>query len=395
MKVILHLGFAKTGTTSLQFSLLQTRDELLRAGIYFPTEPGGAPNHHILQALDGNEHPMNWVLKSYGHGKKGERAARQWCDQVALEAKRSGAHTMILTSEVLFTTRSENRMKEIANWLRGFADEIIPVAYVRDPIGRFVSTTQENAKLDHRWRTYNYRTMRAAIELAERDIGRITLLPFERSKLIGGDVVRDFSARYIEQHLPSGLRPVADRNTSLSAEALLLTSEMNRYLETDKLKRRRPTNYARFDAVRKADQSLCFGDRRLRIKPEIAAQVLASSVDHVWLARERGISFASLDGVEVKDERPPFADNINLISDIFDYDPRRLAALAGLVSEQSIARQMAPTKAPTVEKHGPGFGLMWGRRGIRIVWARSATYLQLPKSLRILFGRRKVSEANN
>ena len=53
MKVILHIGLEKTGTTSIQRTCASKREELLRHGVLYPKTPGKS-NHCAVAALAAN-----------------------------------------------------------------------------------------------------------------------------------------------------------------------------------------------------------------------------------------------------------------------------------------------------------------------------------------------------
>lgn len=53
MKIFLHIGTEKTGTTSVPFFLNKYRDLLSNEGLLYPTAAGGVNSYHLLGiALD-------------------------------------------------------------------------------------------------------------------------------------------------------------------------------------------------------------------------------------------------------------------------------------------------------------------------------------------------------
>ena len=59
MKILLHMGQGKTGTTALQQSLHTAADTLRERGVCYPRFGAGAIAHHLLMPLCGAG-PKHW-----------------------------------------------------------------------------------------------------------------------------------------------------------------------------------------------------------------------------------------------------------------------------------------------------------------------------------------------
>lgn len=77
MKILLHMGQGKTGTTALQRSLDAAVDTLCAKSVLYPRFGGTAIAHHLLVPLCGD--PTNlpaWLLENSGGPQAAVRNAR-------------------------------------------------------------------------------------------------------------------------------------------------------------------------------------------------------------------------------------------------------------------------------------------------------------------------------
>lgn len=126
MKIILHIGWHKTGTTSIQKFLFNNATKLInRHGIYYPNEGLFSFAHHNLA----------WALQ--------ERTATPWGNvpltiegfknklKTAVEVARLvGCNTIVFSSEE-FCTLQMNEIEILHDTLSGFFNAIKIVAYLR------------------------------------------------------------------------------------------------------------------------------------------------------------------------------------------------------------------------------------------------------------------------
>lgn len=62
MKIVLHAGALKTGSTSIQFALSQTRKQLAEVGIFYPKLSHIVPNQHWPLAFVSDVLPKGQFL---------------------------------------------------------------------------------------------------------------------------------------------------------------------------------------------------------------------------------------------------------------------------------------------------------------------------------------------
>jgi hypothetical protein len=135
-RVILHIGTAKTGTTSLQKFLSAHEAELGEAGVLYPR--AGRPEwrfeefafaHHVLAlAIRGRETPAD---------------ARHW-DDVREELARSDKETAVISSENFGGFEPEH-VRQAAAHLEGHTVKV--VVYLRSPLSFLVSAYKQRVKV--------------------------------------------------------------------------------------------------------------------------------------------------------------------------------------------------------------------------------------------------------
>ena len=183
-RLVLHVGDCKTGSTILQTML--ARGDCV-------------PEGSRLFAPSGNQGALARSL--------GDRKAlypQRW-NAIARRLDQADWDVAVLSSE-LFEFIKPDRVAEVVDkHLRPLADQIKVIAYVRPHTGRIVSQCAENLKLGHDTGTLAEFTerflSRGRLDFATR-LGAwrgafgdaFTMRPFQRDRLTGGDIRRDFLA---------------------------------------------------------------------------------------------------------------------------------------------------------------------------------------------------------
>ena len=123
-KIFLHIGFHKTGTSSLQETLNRGRKKLLERGVWYPESKLGFPaQQEIAWSLVNKPRPWMNIRET----------ADQIYDGIIARFMEQAADTMILSSEDL--TFIENDAKAMNFVKSKFAEfDVKIIAYVRNPI---------------------------------------------------------------------------------------------------------------------------------------------------------------------------------------------------------------------------------------------------------------------
>lgn len=291
MKLILHLGTGKTGSSAIQQALRKSARELEDVGVYFDPNNAG---QNILQALIRDQSQWSRYFRTRPDPEKIVQKAREVLQRILRAIDSNKYRRIIISGENLFQFDAE----EIDRFTSIFARkglEIVTVCYVRRPSMHWASLSQQILKASTRFphpSRYRYR-VRSKLELwaDAPGVSQQIVRSFERSSLIGGNVVSDF----VETVLPEARGIIDERmvsNASLSAEAIIM---MQRY--------RAITHKGRNDVFTEQGTKVVQALRALMTDepgtPFKAKPYLLDYVDRVhleqtrWLQQKYGISLLS------------------------------------------------------------------------------------------------------
>jgi len=231
-RAILHIGFAKTGTTAIQAALAAARPMLAGAGFHFARSPGVANHLRLFQLLqeDGGALPASPVARAIA--TEG-RAPLMPAIEAEMAALPSGVGCVIFSSEHLGgLTRSAAEAQRLVAPLRRWCAEIRVVAYIRRQDDHAVSDFSQvlrGGQLRRRPLDARPKDWWAMLAPWVEVLGTEAVTPriYERDALAGGDVLADFAAACGLAALPPA--PGAARaNAGLDATAqaaLLMLNE--------------------------------------------------------------------------------------------------------------------------------------------------------------------------
>lgn len=219
-KFIVHVGDGKCGSTFIQNSLYNVREDLRSHGIVYETSTPKNGHFSLVTLVGGSTRGPNGPALE--HAKNTVTMIR--------EALAGGeADTVLLTAESFFRIGAE----KLLTILRGISEEIDRIdviAYVRAPHSMYLSLIQQTLKGDSRF-TPPDRYLHRIDEILDgwagsEHIDSLTVHNFDREKLAGGDVVTDFQGilRNLTGDETVSLPPL-NENTTLSAEQLVVLQQ--------------------------------------------------------------------------------------------------------------------------------------------------------------------------
>jgi len=215
MKLILHIGQSKTGTTALQSFLLANKNRLAQEGILYP-------DYHLADMkLDTLNH-NSFAEELSGLTRHPCFAFEEYCEQFTQEMKCTGCNTMVLSAESFFGAPQIWRLKEgqdfweayqqklesLKRFTSGFKTEI--VGYFRSPEDWFESAVSQIIRYAGLLGKDVYESDEPLFYLLKPHLDypklltlwreviepkRMVVLPYERDQLIGRDIVQDFCKR--------------------------------------------------------------------------------------------------------------------------------------------------------------------------------------------------------
>lgn len=227
MRIILHAGANKAGSTAVQEYLHLVRDEMQERGFVYPTL-GDKDHWRLAAAL------MRWVEGApAGKGHLQRRALRHGIDRD--EVKRATAEAIATApADCTIILSHENFSAPAAvTSITRFLDEVAPgserlaIAYIRPPHSAYPSVVQQWIKgarpveSPSEW-VWSHPARAAAVR---RAFGAgATIRAYDRALLADGDVVEDFRQlvrQLVGRELPEAPREVS-ANTSMSGAACAL-----------------------------------------------------------------------------------------------------------------------------------------------------------------------------
>ena len=298
MRLIVHFGTPKTGTSALQETLLRHRRKLLGRGILYP-RIAQQRRHHILTGMFVSADKIHsGLLDRFGSEKEVRRAAEVAWKAVLEQIRRHKPGTVILSSEMFVFGSRQEELERLRDRLLEVTPTITAVLYVRSPAHYYLSGLQQNVRTGRLLPPHAFE-FRSHIESIERVFGGdIIVRCFERHRLSGGDIVSDFfSAVLMDRSAAIGLETVTF-NESISAEAMSIILQHRRICLPD----REGISHSSSSLLRHKlvqIERARGGVSRPRLRPEVDDAIVRASDDLLWLQQEYGIAFADVDYAKV------------------------------------------------------------------------------------------------
>lgn len=366
MRIVVHLGTFKTGTTSIQEALSRNRTALLAQGVLYPAVPLGPP-HHALYALFADPMPAR-IPRQLGLAPEAMRAhgRRAW-ERIGRDAAHHRPETLVLSSELFLLDPTLDGLRRFRALLEELATDIAPCAYVRAPAPYYLSYLQQNARFSGAVSPPRPLRIRDGVEAVEAAFGRpMEVRAYDPAGFPGGDVVRDFLEGVVGASLPEGAAGVRRFNESLSAEAMSI-SVSNRRVNHAGDDHRPVRAHQRLLDLMAAIERGAGGIPRPRLKPGVAAAVTGASADLLWLRDTRGIAFPGVDYAAIDGRMPDAVAALAEIDEICEVEPARRDWLMLRVLEAGVKAQIDLAR---LERLLPVGRLLAARQALQGVAAR-------------------------
>jgi hypothetical protein len=198
MKIIVHIGPPKTGSTSIQKSLAADQAKLSQHGIYYYYRETHMARALTTLYLGNSRGPRARLVKKLGSAQDAITWSENCWQEFEAEVDRRKPDITVISSEFFANVQD---VGPLVDRLEKRFDEVYILAYIRDPVDLFVSRTQQRIRGGDRliklmtpqsfeYKTRTILTRFAAVVGPERMIVR----NFSRDNLVDGDVVADFAA---------------------------------------------------------------------------------------------------------------------------------------------------------------------------------------------------------
>ena len=235
-KLVLHIGMAKTGTSTIQETLGQAAAQLQEQGIFYaPWKPFNHSFSFTVLFLKQPEKSFYYKqlapISDEDWASELERLAQQW--EAFFSSAQSGS--WVISAENLGRLTEEG-LAALRAFVQPFFDEIRVVAYVRDPLHALRSKWEQDVKelrepmspqalLARTKKQLTYRFFQRWIEGFGEE--NFILRRFDPGRFEGGNLVADFFAA-AGLSLDNKLAPPEkESNQSLGVEGVSLLLAMN------------------------------------------------------------------------------------------------------------------------------------------------------------------------
>lgn len=343
MRVIVHFGMSKTGSTSIQKTFTEARETLAAQGILYPVLTRQPHHIYLLPQFFGEGEwkrelgqPLPEVIERV------KNTSLECWDKLHAQVAVGDYHTLIISSEHIIGLTAAAKRRLIEALERDFGP-VEMVGYIRSPRAHFLSFLQQGLKYNSRCNTpgtpLRYRNKLRQMDKVSSAPLKIRI--FSRSELDGGDVCIDFMRQFLDLDpaVVEGMNIVVD-NSSLSAEGMALMQEFNHHAWGDHVPFGNATNRTLMRLIQFEETKRPY--TKPKLKPEvILAQEAANREDVLWLRDTLGLSFADFDydGDDTALDIPEYSKDIPLqVADLCHLDEDKLTQMRNVLLKKLITQ---------------------------------------------------------
>lgn len=192
-ELIVHAGFHKTGSSSIQETFCRLEIPHIEYAIWGNANHSGSFRfafHEPKSEIYGVGQAPEAIAEAEAIGERRRaklRTALESCTKPAL----------MISAEDISSTNSNLALRAFHEFVSPHVAEIFVHAYVRPPGDLVASTFQQRVKAGVNADLYSGTRLRQRIEMLDRVFGseKVNCYSFDRSALLGGDVVKDLAYR--------------------------------------------------------------------------------------------------------------------------------------------------------------------------------------------------------
>ncbi len=206
MKITLHIGVEKTGSTSIQSYLTRNRDDLLKQGILY-AQSLSLPNNDYLVAFSQDPGKKSDIRAKYGIPDSTEEIGK-FRDKITSDLKReigkyNPSHLIISNEHLTSRLHCKEELDRLFGFLLGFSDDIELIVYLRrqDSLLESLYSTAIISgntyefdtyfnNMQNRHDLYFYKLLKMWESFIPKD--KIKIRVFENKSLRNRDIVDDF-----------------------------------------------------------------------------------------------------------------------------------------------------------------------------------------------------------
>jgi hypothetical protein len=303
MKIIIHMGMPKTGSTAIQRAFANSREKLNAAGVLYPTniEPFEPQVKHLLcKTLLCQGDADQWrgfpdaELKIENKYGKDVSFYDIWLADLKRQIDSSKPHTLLISEESFFAAFSKRNtaihgnLNKLMTELAVKPNDLELVGYLRSPPDFYLSSCQQGLKGKSTLKDISRANYFPALKkIRKKYNAQHTIFPFDRKIFPGGDVVKHFSQHVAGIEIESQGMP----NETISGPAMSILQDYRSIFHPESGTRGNPRQVKGvIDALR--DAGLRLGLERPALKEEVKNLVWETLEQNlVWLKKNYGITF--------------------------------------------------------------------------------------------------------
>lgn len=362
-KLLIHIGTGKTGTTSIQRSLLVAQRLGTLGPVCYPDvlkSKWRSPNPHAFLGYVYRPRHVPGIFRP----KDRQDALKALIPEFRrdLEGYFLKNDNIILSTEYLAACNQEEIVRFRKDLEQYAFSDVAVIVYVRNPADFYLSAINQNLRKSPNIvdpRRFRYQFRRAVSRWSDAFDGKIIVRPFDRSLFRLNCVVQDF-VQVASGFFSREMGPVESLNSneSLSAEAMVLLQKYRRFRSHD------TNNLLKRDAARLrkilVESAQALPQTKARLRRGVEALITERHKDDLsWLHSQHGIDFRPQSDGAAPDWKPPrrglqVEDIVESRSEIVDQ--LLLYALQSALGRRSAKRGAARERRERIREARTGEG---------------------------------------
>lgn len=326
MKAFIHIGFDKTGSTSIQSSLAASAEELRGQGLFYPISvvPGFASlrDHTSLTSLLVSEDLIpNEVTRPFGSSEAAFFFCLDWLERMKDKCAAPGGGDLVLSSEAFYSLPFYG-VVNLRKLLRRYSfDDFSIIAFVDSASGRFRGQTAQRVVTRQYVKPPHPQDIRHYLENYAKVFGRgaVRIIDYQDTRRRGTTVQEIFDWIGADR---TKKEVELRENASLSAEALALIQRL------DAMNSLCGFQHRGHMLQKVALLDFRIGTRaRLKLLSEVVDWIDRASPDYRWLHEEYGFPPC----IAVDD--PGLVTDSGRIPDLFHFDCARYELMVQAIAD--------------------------------------------------------------
>jgi hypothetical protein len=313
MAIILHIGFPKTATTSLQLGLKANRARLEAAGLLYP-----------LVDRDFKQRYLKFLVSKHQESRQADPVLRRLAECISSHPDK---HVLLSCEELTnlyMSDFSDRSLARLYDFLRTLTSDIRLIAYVRNPAEFYISMMQEKLKRSAGIVAPESFRVRFADILAQYEkVFQVKAIVrnFTRSELIGQDIITDFFAQFADLFtIDLAAWDRLEANEALTPETLFVLDLAHRAAPEPQPRRTRRKEVEGFwRNLQRIARSLDNTGKPTLFRAAAEAVLQANEEDGRALAQRYGVRFAKYESLDRRPQYSP-AEQMSDVENIVQVD---------------------------------------------------------------------------